>query len=198
MKKAVIFGSGKIARGFIAQLLYRSGYHITFAEINKELVQKLNEAGRYYVNVMGHEEESEWISQYHCLSLDEIQGIADALSEADIAFTSVGGKNLLSLSAVIADAFQMAEKKQPGHVWNIVTCENWKNPALQLQSAIMQRLEGTDAAKSFEEHVGVTEAVIMRSGVEAAPAVLAIDENAVSVTDFWELPVHRDKYKINF
>ena len=57
---AVIFGGGKIARGFIAQLLSRSGYHITFVEISEALVRALNEKGTYYVNVMGNPKDP-WI-----------------------------------------------------------------------------------------------------------------------------------------
>lgn len=56
--KAIIFGGGKIARGFIAQLLYQSKYEIVFVEQNQALVDQLNRAGKYYVNVMGHENES--------------------------------------------------------------------------------------------------------------------------------------------
>ena len=32
-KKAVIFGAGKIARGFIGQLLYLSDFEITFVDV---------------------------------------------------------------------------------------------------------------------------------------------------------------------
>ena len=61
MMKAVIFGGGKISRGFVAQLLYRSNFHITFVEINDALVKSLNENGKYYVNVMGNPGASQWI-----------------------------------------------------------------------------------------------------------------------------------------
>ncbi|WP_180951092.1 hypothetical protein [Marasmitruncus massiliensis] len=35
----------------------------------------------------------------------------------------------------------------------------------------------------------------MRSGVEATDEILQIDPNAVSVTDFWELPIDRSRMK---
>jgi len=38
----LIFGGGKIARGFIAQLLQRSGYDIVFADMNRRLIDALN------------------------------------------------------------------------------------------------------------------------------------------------------------
>ena len=46
-KNAVVFGAGKIARGFIAHLLTLSGYRITFVEKSDALVSHLRERGKY-------------------------------------------------------------------------------------------------------------------------------------------------------
>lgn len=190
---AVIFGGGKIARGFIAHLLYRSGYHITIVELNEELVDSLNQNGRYYVNVMGDPDACQWVTNYKCISLRDTGAIARALETADIVFTSVGGKNLDSLAHTIAEAYSLVASKIGNRRFTIITCENWKNPANQLKTSLCSELDGTGNRKSFEEHVGVSEAVIMRSGVEATEEVRRIDENAVSVTSFWELPVDRTR-----
>ena len=40
--KAIVFGAGKIARGFIGQLLYLSKADITFVDIDQQLVDRLN------------------------------------------------------------------------------------------------------------------------------------------------------------
>ena len=55
MKKALIFGAGKIARGFIGQLLYLSDFEITFVDIYQPIVDKLNEKKQYHVHVLGDE-----------------------------------------------------------------------------------------------------------------------------------------------
>lgn len=193
--RAVVFGGGKIARGFIGQLLYRSGFDITFVEVNEELVRQLNEAGAYYVNVMGNPAASEWIDRYQCISLKDVDGIADALKKTDIAFTSVGGKNLDSLASVIAAAFTRAEPELKEKVFTIITCENWKGPAEQLRGGILQELGEANLQTAFEAHVGVSEAAIIRSGVEATEEVQKIDRNAVSVTDYWELPIDKKRMK---
>lgn len=192
---AVIFGGGKIARGFIAQLLSRSGYHITFVEISEVLVRALNEKGTYYVNVMGNPKESQWIRGFTCIQLSDIPGIAEALKNADIVFTSVGGKNLDGLAEIIAEAYGSLEEEDWEREFTIVTCENWKEPADQLKNGILEVLGDSRAGEAFRARVGVSEAVIMRSGVEAAEEVRQIDENAVSVTDFWELPIDKDRMK---
>ena len=52
MKKAVMFGGGNIGRGFIGAVLAEAGYHITFADVNMELINKLNELGTYTVHIV--------------------------------------------------------------------------------------------------------------------------------------------------
>ena len=192
---AVIFGGGKIARGFIAHLLSRSGCHITFVEISEALVKELNESGAYYVNVMGNPNESQWIRGFTCISLSDIPGIAKALKSVDIVFTSVGGKNLDGLAEIIGKAYGSLEPEAWEREFTIVTCENWKEPAEQLKKGILEALGDSRAGEAFRRRVGVSEAVIMRSGVEAAEEVRQIDKNAVSVTDFWELPIDKDRMK---
>ena len=41
--KAVMYGAGNIGRGFIGQKFYLSGYDTTFIDVNKEVVDLLNE-----------------------------------------------------------------------------------------------------------------------------------------------------------
>jgi len=193
--RALIFGGGKIARGFIGQLLYRGGIHATFVDMNEKLLDALREAGKYYVNVMGNEKESEWIDGFDLLSLTDTEGIARALLEADVAFTAVGGKNLDSLGGVIARAYALADEQWPREKRiTLITCENWKNPAPQLEKAMAGALEDDGLAQRLAERIGVSEAAILRSGIEPAPAVIQIDPNAVSVTDYWELPVDADRW----
>ena len=40
MKKALIFGGGNIGRGFVAQLLFQSGYEIVFLDVNNVLIER--------------------------------------------------------------------------------------------------------------------------------------------------------------
>ena len=49
----VIFGAGKIARGFVGQLLYLSGIDFVFVEKVDALADLINTRGEYLVNILG-------------------------------------------------------------------------------------------------------------------------------------------------
>ena len=54
MKKTVaIIGSGKIGRGYLADLFSAAGYHITFIDISTDLVDRLNSRGQYTLFITG-------------------------------------------------------------------------------------------------------------------------------------------------
>lgn len=52
MKKAVQFGAGNIGRGFIGALLAHAGYRVVFADVNREVVDRIEREGRYMVHIM--------------------------------------------------------------------------------------------------------------------------------------------------
>lgn len=182
----VIFGAGKIARGFIGHLLYLSGITFTFIEREKTLADLLNTRGRYTVNILGHSEKNCQVTGIHAWSFEEEEQAAEAISQADTVFTAVGGKNLPSLVPILLKGIE--KKSKAGGNLNIVTCENWKLPASVLKNGIEERL-GEETKAYFQSHVGITEAVIMRSAIEPDAELLRKDPLIVNVQDFWELPV---------
>jgi len=173
----VIFGAGKIARGFIGQLLFDAGVGFTFVERDAALVKLLNERGSYQVNVFGVPEKSERVSSYTAAWAGDADAVAEAMRGAEIAFTAVGGKNLGELAPIVARALLTIAPR----AINVITCENWLRPAAQLEREI--------ARVAPEARAGFAEAVVMRSAIEPNAEQLALDPLAVNVQDYWRLPV---------
>ena len=94
---SVIFGAGKIARGFIGHLLYLSGIPFVFVEKYEGLVDLVNSRGQYTVNVLGSPEKNCVVKGAKALDFSDAEKIAEAIAEADVVFNAVGGKNLESL-----------------------------------------------------------------------------------------------------
>ena len=189
--KALVFGAGKIARGFVGQLLELSGFETTFVDINEELVRSLNAAGRYTVHILGDEGLNTEVRHYRAVSLKDADWIRQAMEEADLAFTSAGGKNLKSIGKTIAEAFCGVKREK---ILNFITCENWKDAGKELESAILAQLPPKDAER-FRRIAGVSEGVVMRIAAEPSEEQKEQEPLGVWVQNFWELPVNKDTFK---
>ncbi|MBO1308677.1 mannitol-1-phosphate 5-dehydrogenase [Enterococcus sp. 669A] len=189
MNSTLIIGAGKIGRGFIGQLMNLNGWHIYYAEYDQSLVDALNQENRYEVHILGNEERNSVVDNYEAFRLNEAK-LNDAWKNSSLIFTAVGGKNLPSIARGLAEAFKANPE---AGLKNIVTGENWKNPASDLRDAIYEHLSADDI-RLFESQVGITEAVIMRIAVESSKEQKEQHPADVWVQDFWDLPIDRARF----
>lgn len=193
--KAIVFGAGKIARGFIGQLLYMSGFAITFVDANAQLVSQLQAAKSYHVYVLGNEALDSDIDHFQIYHVSQQEEIAKALHEADVAFVSVGGNNLAKIGACIAEFY--SSFGIPDKTMNFVACENYKNSGKVLRQAIEAGLDA-ELLSAFTKQIGVSEAVIMRTATQPTEELAAKEPLNVWVQDFWYLPINAKYLKGNF
>lgn len=186
----VIFGAGKIARGFIGHLLYLSGIDFVFVEKADALADLINERGEYTVNILGAPEKNCVVKGARALKFCDKDEISKAIASADAVFNAVGGKNLAEIVPFIASGIE-EKAKRGGHL-NFITCENWKKPADIIKAGVEEILS-PEVKEYYEKYVGITEAVIMRSAIESSPELLAKDPLIVNVQDFWKLPVDAER-----
>ena len=189
----VIFGAGKIARGFVGHLLYLSNIDFVFVEKVDSLCDLINERKEYSVNVLGDVSKNTVVKNVTALKFSQKEEIDEAISKADCIFNAVGGKNLNEIVPFLTSGIEKRAKTNPVAL-NIVTCENWKKPADILRDGIAAEIS-EDCKAFFEENVGITEAVIMRSAIESTPELLAKDPLVVNVQDFWEFPFDASRLK---
>lgn len=190
--KAIVFGAGKIARGFIGQLLYLSGFETIFIDVNQELIDKLNKDKSYHVYILGDSSKDSDVTNFQAIHLRDTGEIQEAMRTADIAFVSVGGQNLVSVGARIAEIYNIyGVKPSP---FNFVTCENWKDAGDTLRSAITSSLS-EEIRDDFNTYVGVNEAVIMRSATQPSEELAHQDPTGVWVQNYWYLPISAEHFK---
>lgn len=189
----VIFGAGKIARGFIGHLLYLSNIEFTFVEKFDALADLINERKEYMVNILGDSSKNTIVKGAKALKFSQQEEIENAIAYADCIFDAVGGKNLMEIVPFLTKGIEKRAEVNPKPL-NIVTCENWKLPADILKRGIENAIS-SEKKEFFELNVGITEAVIMRSAIESTPELLAIDPLVVNVQNFWELPFDASRIK---
>lgn len=185
-KSAVVFGAGRIARGFVGHLLGLDGYRTTFVDVDPELVSALNDAGRYTVHIMGAPERSSVVEDVSAL-LPDSPDLAERLTNAEVVFVSVGGANLASVAKSLASGL-LRRLDTTNDKLNIIVCENWPAAGRTLRDALAA--SWADLGREFPvDRVGVAESTIMRSAVDASPEQLAADPLAKQSQDYWSLPV---------
>jgi len=187
-KQAVVFGAGKIARGFIAHLLALSGYAVTFVEKSPELVAALRRRGRYTVEIMGAPEKSMVIEGFGVLACGETEAIAARVAAASVIFVSIGGPNLPEMAPLLAEGLR---RRTEGV--NVILCENYFQPGQWLRRLIAERLAPVEA-QWCAKNVGVVETMVLRSVIEPPPDLQHRDPLALKAQDMWELPADKQAF----
>ncbi len=188
----VIFGAGKIARGFIAHLLSLSDIDFVFVEKADALADLINEREQYTINILGAPEKNYVVKNAKALKFSQEKEITEAIAEADVVFDAVGGKNLQEIVPFYIKGIE--KKAEKGGYLNFVTCENWKEPARILKEGVEAGI-APEAREYLDNYVGFTESVIMRSGIEAPRELLKKDPLIVNVQNYWHLPVDAVRVK---
>ncbi len=127
-KKLVLFGAGKIGRSFIGQVFSRSGYEVVFIDINRKLVDLLNERGQYKV-VIKSSKGDEIIPVLHVkgVHLSDSENVIAELADATLAALSVGQQGLPSAIPLIAKALVRRRNTHGEWPLDIIIAENMRN-----------------------------------------------------------------------
>lgn len=187
-QRAVVFGAGKIARGFIAHLLTLSGYRITFVEKNPGLVHALRQRGKYSVHIMGAPERNITIRDFRVWQTDEVDAIAEAVANASVVFVSIGGPNLPQIAPLLAAGLN---RRTTG--LNIILGENYFQPAQWLRKLISELLPSA-RQEWFAREVGIIETMILRSTIEPTDDMKANDPLSLQAQDMWEMPADKEAF----
>ena len=189
MKQAIMIGAGNIGRGFIGAILSRSGYHVTFADVNMTLIDAINAEGRYTVHIQDRNPAAFTITNIDGISSAGPE-LAEALKTAELVTTAVGLRILPIVAKPIAAG--IAARKAAGNAapLNIVACENAVRATSQLKKAVYALLD--EETKAFaDENVGFADCAVDRIVPKmdfAAPLDVAVEE-------FSEWDVERSGWK---
>lgn len=189
MKKAIQFGAGNIGRGFIGALLSKAGYHVVFADVNKEIIEKINEDKFYTIHVMDvecTEEKIENISGVISTSDDILKEIV----EAEIITTAVGPVVLPRIAPTIAKGIQLRKETGLKSFLNIIACENAIKASSQLEEEVKKYLN-EEEVEYLEEFVGFPNCSVDR----IVPPVKSENILDVVVERFYEWNVEEKAFK---
>lgn len=185
--KAVMYGAGNIGRGFIGQRFFLSGYHTTFIDVNEEVVNALNEAGKYPIFVTrGTQYVAEWVENVNAVNGKDEAAVIGAIADCDILATALGVNILPFVAPLLAKAaLARMEKNRP---LNILICENMIGSNEYLHGLVEPHIPA-ECKEWFEENVGFVCVSVGRT-VPPTPAELKAEYPlAVCAEPYSELPV---------
>ena len=123
--RAVVFGTGRIARGLIADVVSRQESHLTFVA-RSESRARLEKAGGYTIRCYGHSGEihdERRIDDFDLIDVQDQAALTAKITESEVLFTAVGASNLKNLIQTISPALVSALEKRDRPL-NLLLFEN--------------------------------------------------------------------------
>lgn len=189
MKKAIQFGAGNIGRGFIGAVLSQAGYHVVFADVNEVVVNKINEDGKYTVEIMDTECSKVVISDISAVDSRSPQ-LAEEIAQAQIVTTAVGFGILPRIAGALAAGIAKRQADVNTECLNVIACENGLRASSQLKEHVYGHL--TDEQKAYaDEYVGFPDCSVDR----IVPPIKSENPIDVVVEKFYEWNVERASIK---
>jgi mannitol-1-phosphate 5-dehydrogenase len=185
---AIHFGAGNIGRGFIGNLLYHSRYETCFVDVNREIVDLLNEKNEYRVVLAEPTQAEVVIKNVRAInSALNPEQVIEAIAEADLVTTAIGPNILPFIADLLADGLRKRMERTDKPL-NIIACENMIGGTSFLKEKIYEKLT-VDEISLFDERFGFPDSAVDR----IVPNQVNEDKLMVKVEPFYEWVVEEPK-----
>lgn len=190
--KALHFGAGNIGRGFIGKLLSDSGIFVTFADVNQEIIDNINQYKQYNVNIVGENNRVEVVKEIEAINVKDDEQVIHKLSDVDLITTAVGVNILNILAPLIAKGLIKRFKCMNFKPLNIIACENMVGGSSYLKHKIYEHLDSF-AQQQAEQYVGFVDSAVDR--IVPPVETQYSDSLQVTVEEFCEWIVDKTQFK---
>ncbi len=195
MKTFLQYGAGNIGRGFIGQLFSEAGYWVRFIDVDKEIINSLNNEKRYPINIVDNLSNTEvWVKNVDCINASDTDSVAEAIANCDLMATAVGVNVLPRIVPNIVAGFRKRVEGSNNNPLNIIICENLIDADKLLYKLISEHL-GSDEKRIFDEQVGLVEASVGRMVPVMTEAQKRDNPLRVYVESYCDLPVDQCAFK---
>lgn len=165
MRKAWVFGAGKIGRGFLGHLFSQSGWETGFVDTRRDVIDALNRKRAYDIEFPDGERVP--VAPVKGCALEQTETVIQAIEEADILATAVGVNALPTLGAILAQGFVQRARRENAFPLNLLICENDLDAHTLLKSAVENALPASH--QSLLEKIGFARCVVSRMVFEELP-----------------------------
>ena len=188
--KVVIFGAGNIGRGFIAPLFSLDGWNVTFVDVAKPVVERINEKHEYPLSIVSNEGEKKiTIKNISAVDGNDKEAAVAKIAEADVCVTCVGAKAIKYIIPNLSAGIKARFERGLGPT-NLLICENLMDADVYVKGLLAEVLtpEELDTVGLVETSVGRMVPVPKEKGEGEDPLGIAVEEYGV-------LPIDRGAIK---
>ena len=185
----VQWGGGNIGRSFIGQVFATSGYQVTFIDINKELINVLNESHEYVVQSVDGEKTADIrVKNVDAIDANDQKIVNETISKARLMGVSVGKNVWPHIAEGLSKAIEYRYSKKPEEPIDIILAENIHNA-----STFVTDLLSSHLPKDFpvREYIGLIETSIGKM----VPIQDMSNLLKIKAEPYNELIVDKDRFK---
>jgi mannitol-1-phosphate 5-dehydrogenase len=192
----VIWGAGRIGRGFVADLFHDAGYRIVFVDKSAALAEQLRNAGQYTVvrAPSADRQEQVRIAGYTALATTEVERVAAAVAKADLMAVAVYPDQFEAVASAMTRGLLRRQAERPDVPLDILICTNLMHPGPRFQRALEQSLP-SQAQSYLRARIGIVETVVFRIAPDGPPAPREHAQLSVWTNGYPELPTDGHAFK---
>ncbi len=139
--KAIHFGAGNIGRGFIGFILHENNYDLIFVDINKDIINLLNQKKKYNIHLLKDPVTKINVDNVSALnSVEDLDQVILEIMQADLITTSLGQNNLTYIVKIIISGIEKRIDNNINTNLDIIACENGIKVSSYLKEIIYQNL----------------------------------------------------------
>jgi len=189
-ERILIWGAGRIGRGFVADLFHAAGYRLTLVDQSEELVAQLTERGKFTVVSAPNaaERHDRIVGGYRALSAADSSLVTGALVEADLIAVAVFPQSFPAVAGQLAPGLVRRMAERPGVTLDIILCANLAHASVQF-GALLHTALPEEAQNYVHRQIGIVESLVMRMVADPPPEARASDPLLVWTNGFAEFPV---------
>lgn len=188
--QALHFGAGNIGRGFIGKLLSDAGIHVTFADVNQQVIDELAKRHQYPVNVVGEKSTTEIVRNVDAINSTSDE-VINYIAKVDLVTTAVGPQILARIAPTVAKGIIARHQQGNNAPLNIIACENMVRGTSQFKQEIFKTIPD-DLHHWVNSHIGFVDSAVDRIVPPATSKTGDILE--VTVETFCEWIVDKNQF----
>ncbi|OCF92354.1 mannitol-1-phosphate 5-dehydrogenase [Gilliamella sp. wkB7] len=158
--QALHFGAGNIGRGFIGKLLSDAGVHVTFADVNEQVINEIAKRHQYPVNVVGEQSTTEIVHNVDAINSSSNE-VSDYIAKVDLVTTAVGPQILARIAENMAKGLIARHQQANNAPLNIIACENMVRGTSQFKQEIFKYIPH-ELHQWMNSHIGFVDSAVDR------------------------------------